>query len=82
MKPSAFSVRPLTPEDRTWLLITTNDKTPALRFYQRRGFRLVAVHRDAIDRARLLKPSIPLTGIYGIPIHAEIELEMLLPEEP
>jgi len=31
---------------RLWL-ITTNDNTHALRFYQRRGLRLVAIHRDA-----------------------------------
>src|SRR5690348_202834 len=32
---------------RLWLL-TSNDNVDALRFYQRRGFVLVAVHRDAI----------------------------------
>jgi DNA-3-methyladenine glycosylase I len=63
---------------RVWL-ITTNDNTPALRFYQRRGFRLVAVHRGAVDQARRIKPQISLLGIDGIPIHDEIELEMLLP---
>src|SRR4029077_13806261 len=36
---------------RLWL-ITTNDNTHALRFYQRRGFRLVAVRPGAIDEAR------------------------------
>jgi len=34
---------------RLWL-ITTNDNTHALRFYQRRGLRLVAIHRDAVTR--------------------------------
>ena len=34
--------------DRIWL-ITTNDNLDALRFYQRRGFRLVAIHPDAVD---------------------------------
>jgi hypothetical protein len=29
----------------------------------------------AFDRARSLKPSIPLTGGFGIPIHDEIDLE-------
>ena len=62
---------------RVWL-ITTNDNTPALRFYQRRGFRLVAVHRDAVAIARVLKPSIPLSGIDGIPIRDEIELQLPL----
>jgi ribosomal protein S18 acetylase RimI-like enzyme len=32
---------------RLWL-VTTNDNTFALRFYQRRGFDLAAVHRDAV----------------------------------
>jgi ribosomal protein S18 acetylase RimI-like enzyme len=62
---------------RLWL-ITTNDNLRALRFYQRRGLRLVAVHRDAIDEARRLKPSIPTVGDDGIPVHDEIELELAL----
>jgi GNAT superfamily N-acetyltransferase len=61
--------------ERLWL-ITTNDNTPALRFYQKRGFRLVALHRGAVDQSRKLKPSIPLIGIDGIEIHDEVELEM------
>ncbi len=60
---------------RLWL-ITTNDNLDALRFYQRRGFELVAVHRDFREVARRLKPSIPLIGNYGIPIRDEIELEL------
>lgn len=62
---------------RVWL-ITTNDNLPALRFYQKRGWRLVAVHRNALDESRRLKPEIPLVGADGIPLHDEIELEMLL----
>ena len=60
---------------RLWL-ITTNDNLSAIRFYQRRGFELVAVHRRAIERSRQLKPSIPLVGDHGIPIRDEIELEI------
>ena len=56
---------------RIWL-ITTNDNTPALRFYQRRGFSLVAVYRNAIAGSRKLKPEIPLAGVDGIPIRDEI----------
>jgi GNAT superfamily N-acetyltransferase len=41
---------------------TTNDNLDALRFYQRRGFVLVAVHRNAVTDARRLKPQIPLIG--------------------
>lgn len=61
---------------RLWL-ITTNDNLPALRFYQRRGFKLVAVHRNAIEQSRKLK-FIPKIGMDGIPIRDEIELEIQL----
>jgi GNAT superfamily N-acetyltransferase len=60
------------------LVITTNDNMRALRFYQRQGFFLVAVHRNALERSRLLKKEIPLIGQDGIPLRDEIELEMLL----
>jgi len=62
---------------RLWL-ITTNDNMRALRFYQRRGFRIVAVHPGAVDRARAIKPGIPLLGFHGIPLRDEIELEVVL----
>ncbi len=62
---------------RLWL-ITTNDNLNALRFYQKRGFELVKIHRHAVDESRKLKPSIPLTGDSGLPIRDEIELEMTL----
>ena len=58
---------------RIWL-ITTNDNLRALRFYQRRGMRLAALHPGAADADRVVKPSIPLLGDYGIEIHDEIEL--------
>jgi len=60
---------------RVWL-ITTNDNLSALRFHQKRGFHLVAVHRDALDVSRRLKPEIPLIGMEGIPLRDEIELEL------
>jgi ribosomal protein S18 acetylase RimI-like enzyme len=60
---------------RLWL-VTTNDNTDALRFYQRRGFRLVRVDAGAVDVARAtIKPSIPLVGDHGIPIRDEMLLE-------
>ena len=62
---------------RLWL-ITTNDNTHALRFYQKRGFTLADIHFNAVAKARLLKPEIPLTGADGIPIRDELELEMAL----
>ncbi|MFC3505145.1 GNAT family N-acetyltransferase [Micromonospora krabiensis] len=62
---------------RLWL-ITSNDNLRALRFYQRRGLRLVGVDRGAVDRARRLKPEIPLIGEDGIPLHDELILERRL----
>ncbi len=62
---------------RLWL-ITTNDNTRAIRFYQRYGFRLKAVHIGAVNEARRLKPSIPLVGDGGIPIEHEFEFEIIL----
>jgi GNAT superfamily N-acetyltransferase len=62
---------------RLWL-ITSNDNLDALRFYQRRNLRLVAVHPGAIDEARALKPAIPVVGDFGIPVHDEVELEIRL----
>jgi GNAT superfamily N-acetyltransferase len=55
---------------------TTNDNLDALRFYQRRGFCIVAVRPGAVDESRKLKPTIPAIGEYGIPIRDEIELEL------
>jgi GNAT superfamily N-acetyltransferase len=60
---------------RLWLL-TTNDNVDALRFYQRRGFRLAELRPGGVDDSRArLKPEIPTTGEYGIPIRDEIILE-------
>ncbi len=59
-------------------LCTTNDNTAALRFYQRRGWDLVALHRDAVARDRLLKPEIPETGRDGIALRHALELERRL----
>lgn len=60
-------------------LITTNDNVDALRFYQRRGFVLTALHRNEIEAFRQIKPGIPETGFYGIPIRDVLELEQVLP---
>ena len=62
---------------RLWL-ITTNDNTPAIRFYQRRGLTIAAVHVNAIEYSRSIKPEIPKIGLFGIPIRDEIEFEMRL----
>jgi ribosomal protein S18 acetylase RimI-like enzyme len=62
---------------RLWL-VTTNDNTSGLRFYQKCGFVLCALRVNAIAASRNLKPEIPLTGEAGIPIRDEIELEIWL----
>jgi ribosomal protein S18 acetylase RimI-like enzyme len=59
---------------REVVLTTTNDNLSALRFYQRRGFRMAALRPGAVDRSRQRKPEIPRTGDYGIPLHDEIDL--------
>lgn len=66
---------------RLWV-ITTNDNVDALRFYQRRGFRLAALRPGAVEESRRrLKPEIPATGSHGIPIADELELEQALDAE-
>ncbi len=60
---------------RIWL-ITTNDNVDAIRFYQMRKFRLVAIYRGAVDESRKTKKEIPETGMFGIGIHDEIEMEL------
>ncbi len=59
-------------------LSTTNDNTLALRFYQRRGWDLVALHRGAVERDRELKPEIPLVGREGTALRHALELERRL----
>jgi GNAT superfamily N-acetyltransferase len=63
---------------RLWV-VTTNDNVDALRFYQRRGFRLTALRPGAVDVSReTLKPEIPRTGAHQIPLRDELALEMSL----
>ena len=54
---------------RIWL-ITTNDNLHALKFYQKRDYQLVRIYRNAVEKARRIKPQIP--------IRDEIELEKTL----
>jgi ribosomal protein S18 acetylase RimI-like enzyme len=59
-------------------VIVTNDNLYALGFYQRRGFRIIAVYPGAIDTIRTMIPSIPSVGANRIAIRDEIELEVAL----
>ena len=65
---------------RVWL-ITTNDNLEAAAFYAKRGYRLVAVHLDALERSRELKSGISKVGKHGIPIQDEWEFEKRVAEE-
>lgn len=60
---------------RTLRVITTNDNPRALSFYVRRGYRLVRLHPDAMERVRRIKPNVPLTGRDGVPLRDMWELE-------
>jgi RimJ/RimL family protein N-acetyltransferase len=55
---------------RVWL-ITTNDNTNAIRYYQRRGFEWVGFYKNAMEESRRLKPEIPKFGNNNIPIKQE-----------
>lgn len=66
---------------RLWL-ITTNDNTRAIRFYQRWGMDLCAFYRHGARRSRRLKPSLPERGADGIWLDHELEFEMLLNDTP
>ena len=67
---------------RLWL-VTTNDNVDALRFYQRRGFRLAALHVGAVNDSRSrLKPEIPKLGAHGIELRDELELEQAIERHP
>ncbi|HEY5640100.1 MAG TPA: GNAT family N-acetyltransferase [Dehalococcoidia bacterium] len=55
-------------------IMTTNDNLRAIAFYVRRGYRMVAVHLDAMERVRQIKPGVPETGEDGLPLRDVIEL--------
>ena len=62
----------------TLRVVTTNDNPRALSFYVRRGYRLLRLHPDAMDRVRALKPQVPLAGNDGIPLRDMWELQKAL----
>ena len=63
---------------RTCSLVTTNDNLHAIRFYQSRGYRVMEIRKNAVNRAREIKPSIPLVAENGIPIRDEVILKKRL----
>lgn len=50
----------------------------AIRFYQKRGFDMAHLFRNAMDISRKLKPEIPLVGENSIPLRHEIEFELYI----
>jgi 2-oxo-4-hydroxy-4-carboxy--5-ureidoimidazoline (OHCU) decarboxylase/GNAT superfamily N-acetyltransferase len=61
---------------RLWL-VTTNDNLPALHFYLRRGLHVAAVHENAVEADRALKPEIAeVNAENGLPIRDLVELEL------
>jgi ribosomal protein S18 acetylase RimI-like enzyme len=62
---------------RLWV-VTTNDNTRALRFYQLWGMDLCAFYRHGVHRSRRVKPSLPERGADGILLEHELEFELLL----
>lgn len=66
---------------KVWL-ITTNDNKHAINFYQKLGYKLVTIHKNAIAKSRKLKPAIPLFSGDKIPIRDELEFEYLLKSGP
>ena len=56
-------------------LITTNDNLLALKFYQKRGYRITHIISNAVVEARKVKPNIPLIGNDGIPLLDELKLQ-------
>ena len=59
-------------------LITTNDNLQALKFYQKRGYRIIHIFPNAVVEARKIKPTIPLIGNDGIPLLDELKLQKKL----
>ena len=63
---------------KTAVLATTNDNVRALSFYIKRGYRLVRLHLDAMDRVRAAKPGVPAIGRDGVLLQDMWELEKTL----
>ena len=59
------------------IVTTTNANSHAQKFYEKKGFILKEIHKDAIEKARVLKPQIPLAEKNGILIKDEFEFEIL-----
>ena len=63
---------------RAWVLMT-NDNLRAIGLYLSRGYRVIRVHLDAVDRVREHKPGLPDRGYEGIPLRDLWEFEKMGP---
>lgn len=63
---------------RTVVVVTTNDNLRAMAFYVRRGYRVVRLDLDGMERVRALKPQVPETGHEGLPLRDMWELRKAL----
>jgi len=59
---------------RAWL-VTTNDNTDAIAFYEAMGWQHIDTYQGAVRQARAIKPSIPDVGANGVAIEDELEFE-------
>jgi hypothetical protein len=61
-------------------IVTTNDNLRAIAFYVRRGYRIVRIALDDLERVRAIKPNVPHMGQNGIPLRDMLALEKDLAE--
>lgn len=63
-------------------IVTTNDNLRAIAFYVRRGYRIVRLELDGMERVREVKAGVPRLGADGIPLRDMFELRKHLEEFP
>jgi hypothetical protein len=63
---------------QTAYVTPTNDNLRAFGFYVRRGYRLVQIELDGVERVRAAKLHIPAVGNDGIPLRDMWELSRAL----
>lgn len=56
-------------------LITTNDNIRGIAFYQKRGFTITDIYKNAMETSRKIKPQIPICAKNGILNKDEIEFQ-------
>ncbi|MGQ6221264.1 GNAT family N-acetyltransferase [Serratia sp. IR-2025] len=63
-------------------LTTTNENLGAIVFYKKMGFNLYSVDVDAVTKARMIKPSIPLFSEEGVLIKDELHFSFAFNNKP